>query len=204
MRHPRHALLVLIFAALPALAQQTLLWGTPVNGLRIGLSQDTSGKPPSQTPALRLSLHNVGTKDVTVILGAGCAQFGQLFQSPNYVQLILTDSSGTSKRLVSLADSSCAGLVSIFYQTLRPGAMFSTPIMLGDYWTAVRDNHGFWQPQTPLERGWRPGVTYTLEADISHQPSQTPPLPASATSGPFFWWVGTVTSNQLKVHTPAL
>ena len=191
----------------------TAVWGSPVNGLELSLSIDTSVVLPSHTPALKLYLQNVGTHDLSVTLGASCALPPN---STNNVGLILTDSSGTSKRLIELGPgppypSGCGGVMGVDAPTLSPGELFSTPIML--------DYYGFsLLASTPggkdSEQGRQLSGTYTLQAEINAQlrngraerdfDAARPAKEQVDRHGRhFFVWLGTIKSNQLEIHFPA-
>jgi hypothetical protein len=166
-------------------SQKTEAWGTPVNGLQMSLSLGPATVPPSAIPAITLSLRNVGSGQLNVLLGGYCGV--PQVAGPNSVFLNLTDSSGNSERLMDLGpppyQAGCGGAAYFFAVPLPPGAEYSIPLKL--------DNYKFLSDVTKKwESGWQPGYTYSMQAELKNRPA---------------WqgWDGLVTSNKLEVHFPA-
>jgi hypothetical protein len=195
LKRIRNAILIIIVAvcafthSLSAQTTPTSVWGATVNGLQLSLSLDPSTEPSSRTPAITLSLRNVGTDDLTVALGTGCGPMSPLAVELDVIgsspRGTFRDSSGIS-RFRDLGAGGCAGVVWNFTKTLLPGASFSTPLMLYSYRTK-REVFG-----RTIDEGWQPGGTYTLQA-VLKIPNASPQVG---------YWEGTVTSNQLEVHFP--
>jgi hypothetical protein len=157
------------------------VWGDAVNDLQMSLYFD-----PKQTgtiPRLRVGLRNVGTSDITVMLGQDC---GFVPNEPWFIELNLTEDQGKSLRLVYNAHThNCDGAPTGWLEHLSPGTSFSIPISLDSFRYQL---HGNWQT------GWhQPGGTYLLEAVLLHQ------MTANRSIGSSF----NVKSNQLQVHFPA-
>jgi hypothetical protein len=185
LKRIRNAVLIIVAVcafthSLSAQTTPTSVWGATVNGLQLSLSLDPSTEPSSHTPAITLSLRNVGTDDLTVALGTGCGPM-----PPLAVEL---DVIGSSPRETfrDLGSGSCAGVVWNFTKSLPPGASFSIPLMLYSYRTK-REVFG-----RTIDEGWQPGGTYILQA-VLKIPNTSPQVG---------YWEGTVTSNQLEVHFP--
>lgn len=162
-------------------------WGTPINGLQISLSIGTSVALPSHAPSVVFGMRNEGADDLFVLLGAGC---GKVRVDTSNLDLILTDSSGTSKRLYYYDGSrspGCAGAMTSFTVPLPPMASFSTPIRLDYYKFFSSDKNG------ALEPGTLPVGTYTLQAEFRRGGVAT-----GHGEG-----IGAVTSNQLRIKFPA-
>ena len=81
------------------------------------------------------------------------------------VTLSLAAADGTTQVLHDFPGSrlaaGCAGASIVETRVPLPaGAYFSTPINL-DYYYVVHDSHPL-----PLDRGWKPGATYSLHAQV--------------------------------------
>jgi hypothetical protein len=168
----------LLAQTLPAWAYMTVepgasgaeVWGDPVNGLQMSLYFDQTGT----NPQLKVALRNVGSSELTVTLGIDCGWP----DGPNSVKLIFTDDQGKSQRIDYYSDPAhrravCAGAVEAWQVHLSPGASFSIPINTNYF--------GYFLPVAPWSfvKGWQPGGTYLLQADLF-----------------------AVKSNQLQVHIP--
>lgn len=177
------AFLMVICTLQAQINRKTKAWGTPVNGLQMSLSLGRATVPPLPIPAITLSLRNVGSRQLSVVIGASCGRAE--VDNPKSVILTLTDSSGSSKRLVYWVPESCAGGMSFYAVPLRPGAVYSVPLKL--------DNYRFLTDTLRPEQVWRPGGTYSLQAELEGEP------PAKVLNA----WSGLVTSNKLSIHFPS-
>jgi hypothetical protein len=184
----QRALLILlagltVVCTLPAqINQNTQPRGTPVNGLQMSLSLGPTTVPPSPIPAITLSLRNVGSGQINVLLGASCAGTSE----PRRVILNLTDSSRSSQRLEQVGPPEvCASALTLFVVSLQPGAEYSKPLKLEYYETLSNGVIKLVQ--------WQAGGTYSLQAELEDKPQ---PKVQNA-------WSGFVTSNKLEIHFPA-
>jgi len=186
-------LVVSVFALAPVALSQTGAeaananeeWGVPANGLEMSISLGPQTSP--FVPTILLHLRNVGAAKLTVDLGGSCGGPPR----PDGVELSLTSSSGNHARLKDAGPGTgaCAGGVAMLRVPIGPGA---------DYWTAI---DLYYYREFPLTRspcgddfvrGWKPGGTYTLQAELTSP---------QVTNSPFDHdWHGTVTSNELRVH----
>ncbi len=193
MNVSRVAFLLAVFAfwLIPAFGQTAAkatkppaeLGGVPVSGLQMSLALVTAKGRPSLVPAINLRLRNVSTKEMSVVLGAGCGSVGT-----NFVILSLRDSSGRYKELRVPPAAGCARALGNLRVVLPQGSERSVPLDLGEYrefpLTRTPGGSGF-------ARGWKPGGTYTIQAEFSE-----------FGRAPNDLWQGIISSNELRVRFP--
>jgi len=107
-------------AAATGPAEQTL-WGTPLNGLRLGLCRTESKN--DDKPRLLVALENVGAEPLVVNLGLMLANGKQ--QLPLAVRLIFTDADG-KKHILRRNLPRIAGRVDPFVVPLPAGSRYYT------------------------------------------------------------------------------
>lgn len=157
--------------------------GVPVNGLQMSIALLSATVPSSLVPAVNLRLRNINANEMSVVLGAGCGSVGT-----NFVILSLRDSTGRYKELRIPPPAGCAGAGGVLRVALPQGAERSVPLDLGEYrefpLTRTPGGNGF-------ARGWKPGGTYTLQAEFA----EFGPTPNDL-------WQGIISSNELRIRFP--
>jgi len=139
----RRVLLIIGFVSLglvASAAQPTFTppasWGPATNGLRLGISSASSTLPPVGG-AFWIALQNAGPSDFVLNLGYMLANGKAMF--PVAVRLVLTDPGGATREL-QFSDRrypGVAGRVDDLTVPLKAGAIYSFPISLDQYVTAV-------------------------------------------------------------------
>jgi hypothetical protein len=157
-------------------------WGDPVNDLEVSLYFDP--KEIRTTPRLRVGFRNIGSSDITVLLGMDCGVDPDQIE-PELIELNVTNNQGKSLRLEYNAHTrNCAGVPTPWLEHLPPRTSFSIPINLESYkgWYQLhgRWDHGKWETEG------KPGSTYLLEGVLIN--------PGRSQFN--------VESNQLRVHFP--
>jgi hypothetical protein len=121
-------------AELPAqTARESIMWGSPSNGLRIGIAA-VSPTVPSERAGFVISLQNMGTNDFVLNLGSMLANGRVMF--PDAVRIVLTTADGASRELtfIDRRYPAIAGRIDDFIVSLRGAATYDLPVTLDQYW----------------------------------------------------------------------
>jgi hypothetical protein len=131
-------------------------------------------------------MKNVGRSELALNLGTSLGNGKTLYRDK--VVLILGDED-KSRTLIVRQTGIVAGRVDPLVVRLAPGATYSFPVNLDDYWVSPSDNFS-----TRL----RPGY-YAIEARFTGVPTSQP-VPASVINGRSLppYWTGTLKSKKLR------
>jgi hypothetical protein len=167
------------------------VWGTPRNGLRLGIGR---AEPKADgRPRLLAVLDNVGTEDLVLSLGE---MFGLgKKQMPQAVRLTFTDSEGKQRTLLrgrGQIDEKLGALISPFVVPLPAGSRYTITCDLADYVDA-RDGEAKLTPGR-----YRVRAEFVGRALTKKDTGTGNSLLASMT-----YWTGTITSDDLAVALPA-
>jgi hypothetical protein len=170
---------------------EELVWGTPRNGLKLGLCRTEANADGKAR--LLVALDNVGTDDLVLNLGEMLG-FGKK-QVPHAVRLIFTDSEGKKRTLLRSSgkiDEKLGALVIPLVVPLPAGGRYMISCDLADYFDA-KDVEATLTPgryRAKAEfvgRGVAKEYVGTVNSYLAYVP----------------YWTGTIQSDECQVTLPA-
>lgn len=179
-------LMLMLVAALQTDAAMPKTWGPPVNGLRMGIYPVTSGDLPSTGAEFYVAFQNVGDSDFSLNLGY-MMKMGKLME-PFFIQLIVTDATGQTRRLQQVSprpgEHHVSGRFDDFVVGLGVGSTYTLRIRVDTYWDLAN------KKEIPIR--WNVG-RHRIQARFDGRGDRD-----SSSLAPLNFWKGSAESNVLE------
>jgi|HubBroStandDraft_5_1064220.scaffolds.fasta_scaffold129298_2 hypothetical protein len=179
--------LLILVGSTAAKRQIPPAWGGAVNGLQMSIYPEHALHAESKSPKFRVELRNSGGQDLILNLGIMLANGKR--QYPNAVVLNLKDETGNTRQLDLREPFTVASRLDPFVLPIPTGAAFCLSVDLDNYGAAKSKESDY---------KLKPG-SYSIQAQLTGRSVSAQEANLDVKGIALMpYWMGTVTSNQLR------